>query len=106
MRWLASEFMNDIPETCKANGVPGWNDPRPVSVRLFECSAKLEREVNNLRAREKLCETMDKAEKLALIRALQEIRDAVGLLGDGVSPREIVAAVRALANNRIGYTEK
>jgi hypothetical protein len=56
------------------------------------------REIENLHAREKMCETMDKAEKLALIRALQEIRDAVGLLGDGVSPREIEAAVRAFAN--------
>jgi hypothetical protein len=46
MRWLVSEFMNDIPETCKAIGVPEWNDPRPVSVRLFECSAKLERQNN------------------------------------------------------------
>lgn len=53
-----------------------------------------------LRQREKLCETMDKAEKLALIRALQEIRDEVGLFGDGVSPRQIVEAVRNLkANN-------
>jgi len=59
---------------------------------------KFERENQRLLEREKMCETMDKAEKLALIRALQEIRDAVGLLGDGVSPREIVAAVISLSN--------
>jgi len=61
---------------------------------------QLERENERLLEREKMCETMDKAEKLALIRALQEIRDAVGLLGDGVSPREIVAAVISLSNVR------
>ena len=59
---------------------------------------KFERDNQRLLEREKMCETMDKAEKLALIRALQEIRDAVGLLGDGVSPREIVAAVISLSN--------
>jgi len=56
----------------------------------------LRAEVQRLREREKLCETMDKAEKLALIRALQEIRDEVGLLGDGVTPRQIVEAVRVM----------
>jgi len=59
----------------------------------------LRAELTRYRERERLCETLDQAEKLALIRALQEIRDAVGLLGDGVSPRDIVAAVRALAND-------
>jgi hypothetical protein len=52
-----------------------------------------------LRERERLCETMDKAEKLALIRALQEIRDEVGLIGDGVSPRQIVEAVKIRLSN-------
>jgi hypothetical protein len=56
----------------------------------------LRAEVSRLREREKLCETIDKAEKLALIRALQEIRDELGLLGDGISPRQIVEAVRSL----------
>ena len=46
-----------------------------------------------------MCETMDQAEKLALIRALQEIRDEVGLLGDGVSPKQIVEAVRSMKAN-------
>lgn len=55
-----------------------------------------EAEVARLRQREKLCETMDAAEKLSLIRALQEIRDETDLIGDGVSPREIVEAVRKM----------
>jgi len=53
------------------------------------------KELEQLRERERLCESVDKAEKLALIRALQEIRDEIGLIGDGVSPAQIVAAVRA-----------
>jgi len=69
------------------------------STDLFALRAELAR----LREREKLCETMDKAEKLALIRALQEIRDEVGLLGDGVSPRQIVDAVRNLKANDLDH---
>lgn len=70
-----------------------------INVSLFDEVKKLQREVARLKEREKLCETMDEAEKLALIRALQEIRDEVGLLGDGVSPRQIVDAVRSLKAN-------
>ena len=73
-------------------------DTRRDSVESADLFA-LRSEVARLREREKLCETMDKAEKLALIRALQEIRDEVGLLGDGVSPRQIVKAVRNLKAN-------
>jgi len=69
-----------------------------LEAKYYE-GCKFERENQRLLEREKMCETMDKAEKLALIRALQEIRDAVGLLGDGVSPREIVAAVISLSMN-------
>lgn len=70
--------------------------PQVGSDELFALRAELRR----YREREKLCQTMDQAEKLALIRALQEIRDEVGLLGDGVSPRQIVDAVRRMkANN-------
>ena len=69
-----------------------------INVSLFDEVKKLQRENARFKERERLCETMDKAEKLALIRALQEIRDAVGLLGDGVSPREIVEAVIRLSN--------
>ncbi len=65
-----------------------------INVGLFDEVKKLQQEVARLKEREKLCETMDEAEKLALIRALQEIRDEVGLLGDGVSPRQIVEAVK------------
>lgn len=73
-------------------------DTRRDSVESIDLFA-LRSEVARLREREKLCETMDKAEKLALIRALQEIRDEVGLFGDGVSPRQIVEAVRSRMSN-------
>jgi hypothetical protein len=74
---------------------PAPNREQVGSDDLFALRA----EVARLREREKLCETMDKAEKLALIRSLQEIRDEVGLIGDGVSPRQIVEAVRNLKAN-------
>lgn len=70
-----------------------------INVGLFDEVKKLQQEVARLKEREKLCETMDDAKKLALIRALQEIRDEVGLLGDGVSPRQIVEAVRICMSN-------
>jgi hypothetical protein len=63
---------------------------------LRKLCMELEAELARLREREKLCPTLDEARKIALIRALQEVRDVVGLLGDGVSPKEIVAAVHAL----------
>jgi hypothetical protein len=70
-----------------------------INVSLFDEVKNLQQEVARFKEREKLCETMDEAEKLALIRALQEIRDEVGLFGDGVSPRQIVDAVRVRMSN-------
>lgn len=61
--------------------------------------ASLRVEVNRLRERERLCPTIDEAQKLALLRALQEIRDETDLLGDDVSPRQIVEAVRRMKSN-------
>lgn len=60
-------------------------------------------ENERLKEREQLCATLDEAEKIALIRALQEIRDDVGLLGDGVSPRQIVDSAKALAAENAAY---
>lgn len=58
-------------------------------------NCELRSEVAKLTEREKHCATMDQAQKLALIRALQEIRDALGAQGgDELSPRQIVEAVR------------
>jgi len=70
-----------------------------INVSLFDEVKKLQCENARLKEREKLCETMDEAEKLALLRALQEIRDEVGLIGDGVSPRQIVEAVKSRLSN-------
>lgn len=70
-----------------------------INVGLFDEVKKLQQENARLKEREKLCETMDEAEKLALLRALQEIRDEVGLFGDGVSPRQIVEEVRVRLSN-------
>lgn len=58
-------------------------------------------EVDRLQEREKKCGTMDQAEKIALIRALQEIRDAIGMFGD-VSPHQIVDAVKIRFENDQG----
>jgi hypothetical protein len=77
---------------------PTDSPPAPEAVRCDDLFA-LRAELSRYCEREKLCETMDQAEKLALIRALQEIRDEVGLLGDGVSPRQIVDAVRKMKAN-------
>ena len=56
-------------------------------------------EVDRLQEREKMCPTLDDAEKVALVRALQEIRDAAGMIGD-VSPRKIVETVRLRFENK------
>ena len=52
-------------------------------------------ELDRLRDREKHCPTMDEAEKVALLRALQEIANLVGLTVEN-SPRETVEAVKKL----------
>ena len=54
--------------------------------------------LNEYADREKKCATLDEAEKIALIRALQEIRDAAGMIGD-VSPSKIVETVRLRFEN-------
>lgn len=56
-------------------------------------------EVARLQEREKKCPTMDDAEKIALVRALQEIRDAIGLFEDA-SPKQIVDSVKSHFQNR------
>lgn len=60
---------------------------------------KLAEELARYREREKHCATMDKAEKLALIHAMQEIGDVVCLSGLASSPAQIVAAVKNLHAN-------
>ena len=71
-----------------------------INVDLFDQCKRLQAENANYKEREKLCESIDEAEKLALIRALQEIRDSVGLIGDGVSPKDIVEKTKELAQLR------
>lgn len=53
-------------------------------------------ELKRLRARERACATMDEAEKIALVRALQECCAALGM-HDMTTPSELVRAVRELA---------
>lgn len=52
--------------------------------------------LNEYADREKKCATLDEAEKIALIRALQEIGNIVGFLGAEHSPKELVEAVGEL----------
>lgn len=55
-------------------------------------------EVETMKRREKTCATMDMAEKVALVMAIQKIGRAVGLTDDN-SPREIVDRVTWLSTN-------
>lgn len=75
------------------------NAMREAADRIEELETAIESikaELASLRERQRLCLTMDEAEKLALIRALQEIRDAIGMVGgDKLSPKDIVEGVRA-----------
>jgi hypothetical protein len=59
--------------------------------------ATLEAEVERLKQREHMCATMDQAEKIALVRALQECAEALGL-GNNPTPADVVKAVTAASN--------
>lgn len=69
-------------------------EPRPFDGTVSHAS-----ELEVLRHRVRWCETADESEKMALIRALQEIAEAVGLSPTEASPRQTVEAVRLMANN-------
>lgn len=87
---METESNNNPQSAVESTGLVGI---RTMSEEDIE---KLKAELALYKERQKQCATMDEAEKLALIRALQEIRDAVGMIGgDGVSPKQIVEAVRA-----------
>lgn len=68
----------------------------------------LEAEVARLKQREHICETMDQAEKIALVRALQECAEALGIGDTNPSPAALVAAVTAASNakNHFGGANK
>jgi hypothetical protein len=53
-------------------------------------------ELKRLKAREKACATMDEAQKISLVRALQECCAVLGL-HEMASPADLVKAVRGLA---------
>lgn len=57
----------------------------------------LEAEVERLKQRERMCATMDQAEKIALVRCLQECAEAIGL-GTNPSPADLVKAVTAASD--------
>lgn len=72
----------------------GWICEHPTNGKLVEVvTADYCRQ---LEERERRCPTMLGSEARALLRALQEIAEEVGLSGDN-SPRETVAAVRKMA---------
>ena len=54
--------------------------------------------IEMMEGRERTCATMDMAEKVALVKAIQKIARAVGLTDDN-SPREIVERVELLSEN-------
>lgn len=68
------------------------NMPCPPNCPLKDSDSLLELEI--LRHRVKWCETADEAEKMAFIRALQEIARAVGISAAKSSPEQIVEAVK------------
>ena len=53
---------------------------------------------DRLAYRERKCESMDEAEKFALVRAIQEIAHSLGMTDEN-SPREIVERVKLLSEN-------
>lgn len=61
-------------------------------------------ELEMLRDRERKCPTMQEAEARSLVRALQEIADATGML-PSASPAQIVNRVRELMNQRLNPSE-
>lgn len=58
---------------------------------------QLEKEVSRLKQRERTCATMDQAEKIALVRALQECAEALGL-GTNATLEDLVKAVTAASD--------
>lgn len=62
--------------------------------RAEHAAAPLRRQIEELRARERQCATMDEAEKVSLVRCLQELGKALGI--DQPSPADLVAAVAEL----------
>ena len=56
-------------------------------------------EIEMLKARAQKCKSMDEAEKFALVRALQEIAQSLGMTDEN-SPREIVERVKFLFENK------
>lgn len=70
----------------------------PGSVSAWGCPTcvrEMREELQQLRARQRACESMDEAQKLALIRALMECGSALGLVDP--SPAQVVSAVQALS---------
>lgn len=65
-------------------------------IKAAETENPMESELDILRHRVKWCETSDEAEKMALIRALQEISQAVGISATKFSPEQIVDAVKGM----------
>lgn len=59
---------------------------------------ELTAEVTRLKQRERICETMDQAEKIALVRALQECAEALGISDTNPTPAALVAAVTAASD--------
>ena len=65
---------------------------------------RLAAEYRKLRDRERQCSTMQEAEARALVRALQEIGEATGML-ETASPRQIVERVRKIVTENPGHQE-
>jgi len=67
---------------------------------MIEAAAALEAQaaqIATMQARERACATMDEAQKVSLIRALQECCQALGLDAMKTSPAELVKAVSVQA---------
>jgi hypothetical protein len=85
---MSVKFVATLVEVRFLDGEPGVND------RAEHAAAPLRREIEELRARERQCATMDEAEKVSIVRCLQELGKALGV--DRPSPADLLAAVAEL----------
>lgn len=74
------------------------DDCEEIAAVVLACDAEIyARDAERLKQRERMCATMDQAEKIALVRCLQECAEALGI-GTNPSPAELVKAVTAASD--------
>lgn len=99
---LARHTWHDLPERAGA-AMAALAGALKAARDLAASEAALRDEVARLEVREKACATVGEAETRALLRALQECGDALGL--PDPSPAQLVEAVKALVDTKTPTVE-